>query len=161
MAGPSIVYSFSYTRELNLHRSKEQLEREFSSIKEDTAEFAEFVHRFSKDIGKNLSKYGGIKTVTLPEQIYVVLRDRGLSFPEPVTVVYDENQKLMLVRYVNLLCQQLFPDRADAAVLLTKAVSKKMPLSLDRELAELESEQHIVVPLPYDLEEKALKKWLK
>jgi hypothetical protein len=160
MAGPKILYSFSFTRELNLHRSKEQLEKEFTNLEENTSEFAEFVSRFNKDISKYLAQYGGVRSVDIPEVMYVVLRDRGLSFPEPLSVVYDEDQKLMLVRYVNLLAQRLFPN-PEAAALLTRYVCIKLPLNLEREVHELQSEQHILMPLNYDLEEKALKKWLK
>ncbi len=160
MAGPRIFFSFSFTRELNLHRSKEQLEREFAKLEENSSEFVEFASRLNKDLLKLVAKYGGMKTVDIPERVYVVLRDRGLSFPEPCTVVYDENQKLMFVRYVNLLAQRHF-EKPEAAVLLTKHVCAKLPIGFERELRELEQEQHIMVPLTYDLEEKALKKWLK
>jgi hypothetical protein len=160
MVGPKIIYSFSFTRELNLHRSKEQLEKEFANIEERTSEFNEFVHRLHKDLVKYLSQYSGVKSVDVPETIYVVLRDRGLSFSEPLTVVYDENQKLMFVRYVQLLGLRLF-DKPEAAALLTKYVCAKLPINFEREVHELETEQHIQIPLHYDLEEKALKKWLK
>lgn len=155
-----ISYSFSYTRELNLHRSKEQLEREFTNIEDSTAEFAEFVHHLNKDIKKHITKYAGVKKFDLPEMLYVVIRDRGLSYPDPLTVVYDDNQKLMFVRYVNVLCQKLFVQ-PEAALLLTQYVCGKLPLSVEHELRTLEEEQHITLPLRYDLEEKALKKWLK
>jgi hypothetical protein len=160
MAGPRIVYSFGFIRELNLHRSKEQIEREFTQLEENTSEFAEFVHRLHKDACRLIAKYGGIKSVNAAEECYVVLRDRGLSFAEPLTVVYDENQKLMFVRYINLLCQRHFPQ-TEMAMLLTRAVCAKLPLSVERELGQLEQEQHISLPLHYDLEQKPLKKWLK
>lgn len=160
MAGPKILYSFSFTRELNLHRSKEQLDKEFANLEENTSEFAEFASRFNKEIGKHLMQYGGVRSADIPAVMYVVLRDRGLSFPEPLTVVYDENQKLMLVRYVNLLCQRLFPVPEQAA-LLTRYVCNKLPLNLEREVHELEQEQHILMPLQHDLEQKTLRKWLK
>ena len=160
MSGPRIIYSFAFTRELNLHRSKEQLEKEFSQLEDHTSEFAELVHRLHKDITKYLAQFGGVKSVDVPAELYVVLRDRGLSFPEPLTIVFDENQKLMFVRYVNLLAQRLF-DKPEAAALLARYVCSKLPMNFDRELAELEAEQHIFVPLHYDLTEKSLKTWLK
>jgi hypothetical protein len=160
MSGPQIIYSFAFTRELNLHRSKEQLEKEFSQIEDHTSEFAEFVSRMHKDLTKHLTGFGGVKSVDVPEQIYVVLRDRGLSFPEPLTVVFDENQKLMFVRYVNLLAQRLF-EKPEQAALLTRYVCGKLPMNFDREVAEMEAEQHILVPLTYNLAEKPLRKWLK
>lgn len=160
MAGPRVTYSFAFIRELNLHRSKEQLEREFANLAESTSEFQEFTSTLNGQLKKLLTKYAGVKSVTMPEQLYVVLRDRGLSFPDPMTVVYDENQKLMFVRYVNLIAQTLF-ERPDEAVLLTRAVCTTLPISFERELGLLENEQHIVVNLPYNLEEKPLKKWLK
>jgi hypothetical protein len=160
MAGPRIIYSFAFTRELNLHRSKEQLEKEFSSLEDHTSEFAEFVSRMHKDLMKHLAHFGGMKTVDIPETLYVVLRDRGLSFPEPLTVVFDENQKLMFARYVNLVAQRTF-EKPEAAALLTKYVMTKLPMNFDREVAELFAEQHIMIPLTYDLNEKPLKKWLK
>lgn len=158
--GPKIIYSFSYSRELNIHRSKEQLEKEFTGIEDSTSEFAEFVHRLHKDVKKYLSVYSGTKTVDIPDFVYVVIRDRGLSYPEPMTVVYSENQKLMFVRYVNLLAQRLFPI-LEPALLLTRFVCTKLPISFEQELHEIELEQHIVAPLNYDLTEKPLKKWLK
>lgn len=160
MAGPRIIYSFSFVRELNLHRSKEQLEKEYANIEELTSEFVEYTSRMHKDLKKYLSVYSGIKTVDIPEHVYVVTRDRGLSFSEPMTVVYSENQKLMFARYVCLLCQRLF-DTAEAAVLLTRAICSKLPINFERELNELETEQHITMPMRYDLTEKPLKKWLK
>jgi hypothetical protein len=160
MAGPRIHYSFSYLRELNLHRSKEQLEREFAKLEEQTSEFREFVSKFNTDIRKLLAKYGGVKTVTMPDRLYVVTRDRGLSFPDPMTVLADENQKLMLVRYIYLLSLRLF-DSPDQAMVLTRAVCTKLPFSFERELKSHEHELNIIVPLPYDLDEKPLKKWLK
>jgi len=160
MAGPKILYSFSFVRELNLHRSKEQLERDFAKLEGNTSEFREFVSRFNKDIPKLISKYGGVKTVTMPDVIYVVSRERGLSFPEPLTIVADENQKFMLVRYVYLIALRHF-ERQDAAALITRYVCAKLPMSFEREVKELENELTIVVPLPYDLEEQAFKKWIK
>jgi hypothetical protein len=46
-------------------------------------------------------------------------------------------------------------------MVLARAVCKKLPFNFDRELKNHEQELNIIVPLPYDLEEKALKKWLK
>lgn len=159
MVGPRVEYSFSYIRELNLHRSKEALDREFAKLEESTSEFREFVHRFHKDILKYLTKYAGVRSVEAPEVLYVVLRDRGLSYPQPMTVVADENQKLMLVRYVYLVALSAF-EQPEAASCLAKWVAKKLPLNMERELRELEQELNIIVALPYDLEEKPLKKWL-
>jgi hypothetical protein len=160
MAGPKVVYSFGYLRELNLHRSKEQLEREFSKLEGNTSEFREFTSRFNRDIQKLIAKYAGIKTVTMPETLYVVIRERGLSFPVPLTVVADENQKLMLVRYVYLVAL-LHLERSDAAALVTRFVTQKLPMTFEREMKDLESELSILVPLPYDLDKKPVKKWLK
>jgi hypothetical protein len=160
MGGPRIVYSFAFTRELNLHRSKEQLEKEFAQIEDNTSEFSEFVQRLHKDVVKYIAQYAGVKTVDVPEIIYVALRDRGLSFPEPLTVVYSENQKLMFVRYVNLLCQRLF-EKHEQAMLITRFTCTKLPINFEREVHELEAEQHIMVPLTYDLDQKPLKKWIK
>ena len=66
----------------------------------------------------------------------------------------------MLVRYVYLIALRHF-DRQDAAALITRFVCAKLPMSFEREVKDLESELTIVVPLPYDLEEKAFKKWIK
>ena len=160
MAGPRVRYSFGYVRELNLHRSKEQLEREFAKLEEHTSEFTEFVSRFHKDVVKHLIKFGGVRAADVPEELYVVTRERGLSFPDPMTVVSDENQKLMFVRYVYLLALRLF-DKPDQAILLTRAVCGKLPIPFDRELKEVEHDLNIIVLLPYDLNEKPLRKWLK
>ncbi len=160
-----IIYSYMYNRQLNYHKSREQVWKRFQELEGSCTELKELTDRFLLDCIYKMEQYSG-NTIPREEiRIYIVDRDRGGSFHEPVTLQYDEDQKFMFGELLHLVGHHLVPDRGALGEtkinLLVETVLTELPLNFSRQIERLHKNQegryseYFRMPLDkYDLHEK-------
>lgn len=162
-----IIYSYMYNRQLNYHRSKEQVYKRFQDLEGSCAELNELTDRFLLDSIYKMEEFAGEKIPREEIRIFIVDRDRGGSFHEPVTLQYDDDQKYMFAELLHLVGHHLVPDRGalgEAKInLLVETVLSELPLKFSRQIARLHKNQQgryaeyfRIDPEQYDLSEKSL-----
>jgi len=163
-----IIYSYMYNRQLNYHRSKEQVWKRFQDLEGSCAELKEMADRFLLDSIYKMEQYAGEKIPREEIRIFIVARDRGGSFHEPVTLQYDDDQKFMFAELLHLVGHHLVPDRGALGEskinLLIESVLADLPLDFSRQIARLHKNQQSryaeyfrIDPKQYVLSEKTLK----
>lgn len=140
-----IIYSYMYNRQLNIHRSREQVWKRFQELEGSCAELKELTDRFLLDTIYKMEKYSGTKIPREEIRIYIVDRDRGGSFHEPLTLQFDEDQKFMFAELLHLVGHHLVLDRGALGEtkinLLVETVLRELPLNFEREIQRLHKNQ--------------------
>ena len=148
-----ILYSYMYNRQLNIHRSKEQVYKRFEELEGSCDELKELTDRFLLDRVEQMEAYCGRKIPREEIRIYIVDRDRGGSFHEPLTLQYDDDQKFMFAELLHLVGHHLVEDRGAIGEgkinLLVEQVLSEMPLKFDRQVKRLHDNQENRYPLEY------------
>ncbi len=148
-----IIYSYMYNRQLNIHRSKEQVWKRFMTLEGSCSELKELNDRFLLDTIYTMEKLSGKKIPREEIRIFIVDRDRGGSFHEPMTLQFDEDQKFMFVELLHLVGHHLVVDRgaigeAKINLVVEEAISG-LPLDFSRQLKRLHKIQEDRYPLEY------------
>lgn len=140
-----IIYSYMYNRQLNFHRSKEQVWKRFQELEGSCEELNELTDRFLLDSILKLEKYAGKKIPREAIRIYIVDRERGGSFHQPVSLQYDDDQKFMFAELLHLVGHHIVDDRGalgEAKInLIVEQVLKEMPLDFSRQIQRLHKNQ--------------------
>lgn len=148
-----IIYSYVYNRHLNFHRSKEQVKKMFDELEGSCSEFQELAERFLIDAVLELEKYAGEKIPREAIRIYIVKRERGGSFHQPVTLQYDDDQKFMFAEMLHLVGHHLVPDRGALGEskinLIVEAALKTLPLDFTKQMERLHKNQQSRYPVEY------------
>lgn len=163
-----IIYSYMYNRQLNYHRSKEQVWKRFQDLEGSCAELKEISERFLLDCIYKMEQYAGENIPREEIRIFIVHRDRGGSFHEPVTLQYDDDQKYMFAELLHLIGHHLVADRGalgEAKInLVVESVLSSLPLDFSRQVQRLHKNQQNryaeyfrIDPKQYSLDEKSLK----
>lgn len=148
-----IIYSYMYNRELNIHRSKEQVFKKFEDLEGSCAELKELTDRFLLDAIYKMEEYVQEKIPREAIRIYIVSRERGGSFHEPMTLQYDDDQKFMFAELLHLVGHHIISDRGALGEskinLVTEAVLDSLPLDFSRQMDRLHKNQENRYPLEY------------
>jgi hypothetical protein len=148
-----IIYSYMYNRELNIHRSKEQVFKRFEDLEGSCAKLKELTDRFLLDAIFKMEQFVEKKIPREAIRIYIVGRDRGGSFHEPMTLQYDEDQKFMFAELLHLVGHHIIPDRGALGEgkinLVTETVLDDLPLDFTRQVDRLHKNQENRYPLEY------------
>ena len=163
-----IIYSYMYNRQLNIHRSKEQVYKRFEDLEGSCDELKELTDRFLMDSVKQMEVYAGTSIPREEIRIFIVDRERGGSFHEPLTLQFDDDQKFMFAELLHLIGHHLVVARGSIGEgkinLLVETVLSKLPLNFERQVTRLHKNQENRYPLEYfridpekyDLSEKSL-----
>ncbi len=164
-----IIYSYMYNRQLNIHRSKEQVFKRFEELEGSCDELKELTDRFLLETIKRMEEFVGMEVPREEIRIYIVDRDRGGSFHEPLTLQYYEDQKFMFAELLHLVGHHLVNERGAIGEgkinLVVETALNELPLNFQRQVKRLHDNQENRYPLEYfridpekyDLHEQTLK----
>lgn len=165
-----IIYSYMYNRQLNFHRSKEQVWERFKQLEGSCEELKELTDRFLLDAIYRMEECIGEKIPREEIRIYIVMRERGGSFHEPLTLQYDEDQKFMFAELLHLVGHHLIKDRGALGEskinLVVETVLSELPLNFSKQIERLHRNQQNRYPeyfridaKEYDLTKKNVREW--
>ncbi|MFT4250610.1 MAG: hypothetical protein ACMXYD_04585 [Candidatus Woesearchaeota archaeon] len=148
-----IIYSYMYNRELNIHRSKEQVFKRFEDLEGSCSELKELTDRFLHEAILRMEGFVEKKIPREAIRIYIVSRDRGGSFHQPMTLQYDDDQKFMFAELLHLIGHHLVTDRGSLGEskinLVVETVLDSLPLDFSRQMDRLHKNQENRYPLEY------------
>lgn len=163
-----IIYSYMYNRQLNIHRSKEQVFKRFEDLEGSCDELKELTDRFLLDCIQRMEEFSGKSIPREAIRIFIVDRERGGSFHEPLTLQFDDDQKFMFAELLHLIGHHIVDTRGAIGEgkinLLVETTLADLPLNFERQVKRLHKNQENRYPLEYfridpekyDLHEKTL-----
>lgn len=148
-----IIYSYMYNRQLNIHRSKEQVFKRFEDLEGSCDELKELTDRFLLKCIERMEEFAGSKIPREEIRIFIVDRERGGSFHEPLTLQFDDDQKFMFAELLHLIGHHLVTARGAIGEgkinLLVETTLSELPLNFDRQMKRLHDNQENRYPLEY------------
>ena len=133
-----IRYSFIYNVFLNQEFTREDL----VTLKEKCRKFEALYNKYSKILLKSMEKHGfKWKRAYIP--IYIVKNAR-ISFSDPLTLRFEDNQKMMLVvlshelLHNNIFRNRKFKSRKELHMFMEPLLEKilsELPINLNKELS--------------------------
>ncbi len=130
-----LKYSWIYCRQFKKNVN-------IKKLKENTTEFRELFEKHKDKIIKLIERYSG-KKLDKNIDVYVVERDEGGSFHDPLTLKFHENNKLMFCIFIHELVHHVVDvgfgsEREHNVNRIVKKVIKDLNLNLDKEFNEIE-----------------------